>query len=410
MSGNQKIFRVLVVVVFTFICLSSVSYARQVKVLTYNVGGVFVARYRQARTKLIGPAIAELDPDIVVLQEAFNRSHRQMILKGLDASGYEYKQVKYFNHSYKYGSGLMLITKFPVIKTEMEFYSSKGPPLDFENFAGKGIVHAVLDTPDGPLDLYFTHMVARMSPVFDGQGNYIPGDKKINDRILQGHQVSSYIERTRNFENCSLIAVGDFNVSPEMLEYHYLVSKNRFQNSFDNIHPGKNPSTFSLDNMFVNDDFSRIDHIFYKNFKGAEGFNLAPVSSDIVMKQTQVHPRLGKPINLSDHYGLFTVFEVVGKDQIGLSRKWSPEISGTIVVEPESKLDPTSPESWYEFSESTMMRILDENHRTSELILPMAKMIVGLNKPGETTKIHLNPEQRESLDKLLTDQYSLSFR
>jgi len=138
------------------------------------------------------------------------------------------------------------------------------------------------------------------------------------------YQIDQIIHSSRNTQAKSIIAAGDWNVSPEMLEFHVLLKLTGFENSFDVLHPGENPSTFAKTDTWVTDDFSRIDHIFYKNFPGDQGFWVKPVESRLVMTEKVKDPA-GKEVNLSDHYGLLTVFEVFPEAKPSPARTAAPE-------------------------------------------------------------------------------------
>jgi len=117
----------------------------------------------------------------------------------------------------------------------------------------------------------------------------------------------------------AVIVAGDFNVSPELLEYQLLLARSGLKNSFDALHPGENPPTFSVDNPFVFPHLKgmnqRIDHILFRNFVTGQGPGLAPEESRVVMKETFALPS-GRQVYTSDHYGMFTVFALDGGETI----------------------------------------------------------------------------------------------
>jgi endonuclease/exonuclease/phosphatase family metal-dependent hydrolase len=296
--------------------------AKTIRVLQFNVWGIFSSKDKSFRMSENAKAIAALDPDIIALEEAFDRKSRKQIVEGLKAAGYPIGGWHYWHKPY--GSGVMLITKHPIESLAFEKYRVQCPPTNMEHYAGKGMAHAVLKTPHGPLDFYLTHVLSRTPAIFDEQGEFIPGDPFQVDRILQMYQIDQYVHQTRNPMGRSFIAAGDWNVSPEMLEFHVLLKLTGFENSFDLLHPGDNPSTFSKNDTWVIDDFSRIDHIFFKNFPGDQGFWVKPIESRVVFKEKVKDPK-GKEVNLSDHYGLLTVFEVVDQAEPSPNRTPAPE-------------------------------------------------------------------------------------
>jgi endonuclease/exonuclease/phosphatase family metal-dependent hydrolase len=296
--------------------------AKTIRVLQYNVWGIFNSKEKSFRMPEIGKAAAALNPDIISIEEAWARQSRKQILDSLKAAGYPIGGWHYWHHPY--GSGVLLITKYPIESLTFEKYRDRSPWTNMEHYAGKGLGHAVLKTPYGPLDFYLTHVLSRTPALFDAQGRVIPDDPFRKDRILEMYQIDQYLHQSRNPQGRSLIAAGDWNVSPEMLEFHVLLKLTGFENSFDTLHPGENPSTFSKKDNWVVDDFSRIDHIFYKNFAGDQGFWVEPIESRVVMTDKAKDPA-GKEVNLSDHYGLLTVFEVVKEAIPSPARTPAPE-------------------------------------------------------------------------------------
>ncbi|OGP60658.1 MAG: hypothetical protein A2V67_10550 [Deltaproteobacteria bacterium RBG_13_61_14] len=296
--------------------------AKTIRVLQFNVWGIFSSKDKSFRMSEIPKAIQALDPEIIALEEAFDRKSRKQIVEGLKAAGYPIAGWHYWHKPY--GSGVMLISKYPIESLAFEKYRVQCPPTNMEHYAGKGMAHAVLKTPYGPLDFYLTHVLSRTPAIFDAQGEFIPGDPFQVDRILQMYQIDQYVHQTHNSMGRSFIAAGDWNVSPEMLEFHVLLKLTGFENSFDLLHPGDNPSTFSKNDSWVTDDFSRIDHIFFKNFPGDQGFWVKPIESRVVFQEKVKDPK-GKEVNLSDHYGLLTVFEVVDQAEPSPDRTPAPE-------------------------------------------------------------------------------------
>ena len=313
------------VLVFSFLLLglkSQAEEAKTIRVLQYNIWGIFNSKDKAFRMDEIPKAIVALDPDIIAIEEAWASHSREQLISGLKASGYPIAGWHYWHKPY--GSGIMLISKYPIESLAFDEYRMRSPRTNLEHYCSKGMGHAVLKTPDGPLDFYLTHVLSRTPALFDAQGKVIPDDPFRKDRILEMVQIDQFIHQSRNPQGRSLIAAGDFNVSPEMLEFHALLKLTGFENSFDTLHPGENPSTFSKQDTWVYDDFSRIDHIFYKNFPGDQGFWVKPIESRLVMTEKVKGPK-GKEINLSDHYGLLTVFEVVHEAAPSPARTPAPE-------------------------------------------------------------------------------------
>ena len=383
---------ILILIVFSL--LPILSYAQmdgkdalnerpQIKVLTFNIWGIIGAKHRMDRMDAIGKRIAEVDPDILAIEEAFEWRHRRKLLNSLQEAGYKYESKLYFRNVY--GSGILFISKYPVVESDFQQYRVLGGWKDIEWLGGKGIAYLRLDTPWGGLDFFHTHAIARMTPIFDELGQYIPGDDKEVDRLLNMYQIDRYVEGMRTGTSRSIIAAGDFNVSPEMLEYNFLMALTGFESSFDTLHPGENPSTFSVENVFVDDDYSRIDHIFYKNYDAGEGFWVKPVESRVTMDGTFELPGKGTSVNYSDHYGLLTVFEVVTEEG---AVEYSPEgvtggkclckgcalpgVSGGTINLTEDNLGYWQGMALKEYAESWR-----KEKRKNQVLIPLAEVVVA---------------------------------
>lgn len=374
-------------------------------VLTFNIWGITGAKARVIRAEAIGRRIAALDPDIVAIEEAFEKRHRKVLFESLAKGGYEFADSRYFRKLY--GSGVLFISKYPIESALFEPYRVNAAFYDIERLGGKGIAHLRLATPWGPLDFFHTHALARMTPVFDNEGNYIPGDPKHIDRLLQMYQIDRFVRGQKNPRARSIIAAGDFNVSPEMLEYRFLSTLTGFENSFDAIHPGKNPSTFSPNCVFVKDDYSRIDHIFYKNFEGPEGFWLKPTSSRVEMVDRFTNPKNLKEINYSDHYGLLTEFEVIEEggaspSPAGVVSLECPCCNGECPLQGYSGgvLEITSANfrSWQDVALDVFRVAYEKKERENDLIPPMAR-VVEWDPSSDPIKIEIPSNERKAWEK-----------
>ncbi len=274
----------------------------KLRVLTYNIWGVFIAPKRKLRAKLIGKEIAKLNPDIIGFQEAFNKKHRQLILSELRASGWGKPYQVYFKKWY--GTGIWIVSKYPIEDAKIYHYPVNGYPLNSDFYAKKGVAYARIKTPFGPVDFFNTHMIARYKPVVI-KGEVFEEDRLKTDRLLQAFAISAFIqEMNLQSKNRSLIAVGDFNSPPLLLEYKLLKILSGLNNVVDEVElkgceQGEKSCQLS----------KRIDHIFYQNYSASNGFYLKPVSARVVLNKPVPSPK-GK-IKPSDHNGLLVEFLVL---------------------------------------------------------------------------------------------------
>ena len=362
----------------------------KIKVLTFNIWGIIGAKKRPVRMKAIGEKIAALDPDIIAIEEAFEAKHRKILMKSLKDSGYKFEDYRYYKNVY--GSGCLLISKYPITESYFEPYRVIGGVWDIEWLGGKGLAYLNLDTPWGPLDFFLTHAIARMSIAFDSQGNYMPGDPKQVDRLLHMYQIDHFIRTHKNPRARSIIAAGDFNVCPEMLEYQFLIKKTGLESSFEILNPGENPSTFSPVNVWVEEEYGRIDHILFKNYNGTEGFWLRPTVSRVEMNETFTNMKSGNEINYSDHYGLWTEFEVItgspeAPSPVGILAQCPAcmsDLSG--YADGKLELDSANALAWRNTALGIFAKAYDEEDRHNKLLIPLAEIITYSDETPRTIK------------------------
>jgi endonuclease/exonuclease/phosphatase family metal-dependent hydrolase len=373
-----------------------------IKVLTFNTWGIVSAKYRPERAEAMGRKIAQLDPDIVAIEEMFESPHRQIFIDSLRAHGYQPAAIIYFRKLY--GSGILFISKFPVYAAVFEPYRVNSAWYDVERLGGKGIAHLDLNTPYGRLDFFITHALSRSTPIFDPQGKFIPGDPLQVDRLVQMYQIDQFVRSHKSPWTRSIMVAGDFNVSPEMLEYQLLASITGFESSFELLNPGQNPSTFCHQtNMFVPDDFSRIDHIFFKNYEGREGFWLKPMLSRVEMTEKFKGPG-GRELNYSDHYGIYTEFEVV-TDPAAVK----PSADGVVpdgalcqacarpgYADGKISLTPENAPAWRDYALAVLAETYARKDRDNPLVIPMAEVLVA--DPAASPTVVLDAKARAELE------------
>jgi len=364
-----------------------------IKVLTFNTWEIISAKERETRAAAMGKRVAELDPDIISIQEMFEERHRKIFLQSLADHGWKPAGSAYFNRLY--GSGILFLSKYPILSITFEAYRVNAPWYDIERIGGKGLAHLLLDTPYGRLDYFITHAISRTPAIFDDDGNFIPGDPRQVDRILQMYQIDRFVRALRAPRGRSLIMSGDFNVSPEMLEYPFLVRLTGFESSFELLNPGQNPSTFcKKTDMWVTDEFSRIDHIFFKNFEGQDGFWLRPVLSRVEMTEKFKAPD-GREYNYSDHYGLYSEFEVVTDpaavkpSPAGLTRNLNACAACAAAASAGDAIALTAENApaWDDYALWVLGDAYRRKDRTSPLVIPMAEIIAADAAGGATVKL-----------------------
>jgi sphingomyelin phosphodiesterase 2 len=132
------------------------------KVLTLNVWGLaYISKARQFRIRYIAERLAEGDWDIVALQEIWVESDDWRFVRSRCAERLPY--TKFF-YSGAFGSGLAILSRFPIFATHTQPYTLNGLPLNVGQgdwFVGKAAGSISIDLGDGLLvDVFNTHTVA----------------------------------------------------------------------------------------------------------------------------------------------------------------------------------------------------------------------------------------------------------
>lgn len=353
----------------------------RIKILTYNVFGVLVAPARKARMEKIGEEIAELNPDVIGFQEAFEARHRRALVESLERSGwgkaYEFYQKKW------YGPGAWIVSRYPLLEVKMRFYPVNGTALDSDYYGKKGVAYARVKTPFGPLDFFTTHLIARYTGLYDRQGNLRENDWLKVDRLLQAEQAAWFIQNSNSGSGArSLVAVGDFNSPPALLEYKLFQELSGLNNVADET-PIQNCSG-ELEDCKLSE---RIDHIFYQNYSGPSGFYLKPVRTELVFYH-QVPTRAGK-IKLSDHNGLLTEFAVLSADDpeakisdrtragISLMAQAGSENFSGLKAQLSGGDNVIKDPVWKVFAVKTLDQFNQDQNREEKVVITLAKILTA---------------------------------
>ena len=182
--------------------------------MTFNVWGLYYkGRYRSHRIPAIGKALAELNPDLIGLQEAFIEKDRAQILRELAEVGLTHHQ--YFPSGLA-GSGLLIISRYPIVETFFHRYTKGGKPHKVWHgdwWAGKGVGLARIALPDdaGYIDFFNTHAHARY------------GTSEYDDtRLSQMTELADFISEAATHTSPAFL-VGDVNCLPNTKQHRTLV-------------------------------------------------------------------------------------------------------------------------------------------------------------------------------------------
>jgi len=402
--GAKYVGRWSLVLVWLWLLAASAS-GQELKVLSYNVWGITGAKYRPERMAEIAKRITELNPDVVVLAEAFEQEHREILLKGLREQGFPLQTVRYYPNG-GYGSGVMVLSKYPAVQDQFAGFRVYVPPGRGETKMGKGMAALQLHTPQGDIELIALHALSRTMPL-KIWGRVMQTDARKCNRLLEMYEIAEMVKQKPAETGVKgVIVAGDFNISPELLEYQLLLALSGLTNSFDALHPGENPPTFASGNSFVFPHLpgmnQRIDHILFRNFGAGHGPGLVPKESRVVMKETFALPQ-GEQIHTSDHYGMFTVFALDGAESKAGAIFGPPGISAAEAEQLRRRVKPSDlkaePELWDRFALSILKSSDEKIVYKSRAVKAAAKVIVEVNGGAE---FPLHWRDRRALRRALT--------
>eukprot|EP00164_Ancoracysta_twista_P009257 GFYU01013639.1.p1 GENE.GFYU01013639.1~~GFYU01013639.1.p1 ORF type:complete len:436 (-),score=43.72 GFYU01013639.1:121-1428(-) len=328
------------------------------KVITFNCWGVPIAKYRQRRVECIGRWIhAGADgADVVSLQELWRDRDAAYLAE-------EAGKVFPYSHFYRsgaFGSGLLLLSKYPIVYAFFHLYRHPGKPwkphhADF--YAGKGVAHSILQTTSGPVHVYLSHTHAAYEP------------KEINKteeysavRVSQMFEMAQYVNLTARGQ-FALIA-GDLNCPPTSIEYQLLRGITGLGDAFADVAHDSDQEEHTLSNRnpynarpegqyrIFNLDSNlpeTIDYILYGRVGESDPSTLNNRSTHRTVAQphlktssiccTELSVTIADTPNtlwpMSDHYGVAAVFEW-GTD--ARSSRIQTSNRGQLIVDPHTAL------------------------------------------------------------------------
>jgi endonuclease/exonuclease/phosphatase family metal-dependent hydrolase len=165
------------------------------KLVTYNIWGLpsWMTGARPGRYQQIARELERLDPDIILLQEGWTAEAR----KAAPASGPWAIARAAGQHSFFQQSGLVTLSKYPIIGGEFYPFSRMG---FLDRFVNKGVLKATIQLPGGQvLNVWNVHLQEGNSP-------------KI--RRSQVRELVARVQAAEDGQMADLVG-GDFNCTPE---------------------------------------------------------------------------------------------------------------------------------------------------------------------------------------------------
>lgn len=245
------------------------------KIVTFNVHDLYVASsHRTERMLGIAKTLANLDPDIVGIQESFVGKDRRTLLDAL--SGTRLAHHHYYQ-SATVGCGLLVLSAYPIVEPFFHRFTKNGHWYDFHRgdwWAGKGAALARIALPKGGyLDFYNTHTHARYgSSAYDV------------DQESQMTELAQFIRKSA-LSWAPAFLVGDMNCTQESKPYQLAAAGGGLKRLMD-IH-------------------SKIDHIF-----GVEN----PHYEYHVLNTEEIREKIpagSGEVELSDHPGYMSTIRII---------------------------------------------------------------------------------------------------
>ncbi|KAI9013849.1 Endonuclease/exonuclease/phosphatase [Phycomyces nitens] len=185
---------------------------KDLSVLTLNCWGLYlVAKQRKIRLRAIADALSNENHDIITLQEIW-------MLEDFEYLKTKVKHVLPFANYYysgALGSGLAILSRFPIVSTSYFRYTLAGRPLKIfhgDYYVGKGCASACINHPDiGIIEVFTTHLHAGYGDVDEYEGH----------RVTESWELSNLL-RASAAQGRQVIATGDFNSIPTSYNYALL--------------------------------------------------------------------------------------------------------------------------------------------------------------------------------------------
>ena len=169
--------------------------ALSLKLVTYNIWGLpsWMTGARPGRYPRIARELERLDPDIILLQEAWTAKAR----KAAPANGHWAIARAAGQHTFFQQSGLVTLSKWPIIGGEFYPFSHAAFP---DRLVNKGVLKVTLRLPGGQvLNVWNVH-------VQEGRSAKL--------RLSQVRELVSRVQATEDGQIADLVG-GDFNCTPD---------------------------------------------------------------------------------------------------------------------------------------------------------------------------------------------------
>jgi endonuclease/exonuclease/phosphatase family metal-dependent hydrolase len=260
------------------------------RTLTLNVWGLPSAPDREFRMAHTADVLAEGDYDLVAVQEAWLGIDRDTLRAGAREGGLVHDV--FFDEG-TFGTGLMLLSRYPLADAVFSRYTLNGDPLVADRYVPKGVGYARTSTPQGALDVYVTHTIAQHNQS-DAEDRYRP------HRVAQLYELAEQVNAW-SAESAALV-MGDLNVRPDQFAYGMFGALTGMADGFTALHPGEPGYTYSALNPYKPGTHTR--RLDYTLARSGGTTRLTPESAEVVLTLVPMTADTPQPKAYSDHYGV----------------------------------------------------------------------------------------------------------
>ncbi|MCJ1396085.1 phospholipase C type enzyme [Xylographa bjoerkii] len=213
--------------------MSSPTPPQNLNLLTLNCWGLkYISTSRSARLSQIEHEISTTQPTphIVALQECWTYADYLSIR----ASTRSILRYSKFYHSGIFGSGLVILSAYPIIASTMHLYSLNGRPTAFYRgdwFVGKGVACATIRFGTGPsdvLEVFCTHLHAPYEKE--------PHDSYLCHRTAQAWEIAKLLRGAAERGHL-VVGLGDFNMVPLSLAHRLIEGYAPVRDVWRVLHP-----------------------------------------------------------------------------------------------------------------------------------------------------------------------------
>ena len=209
------------------------SIVTSLNILTLNCWGLkFISKLRHQRLEEIGRRLAAASPtpEIVGLQECWTQED-YLRIRELTRKILPYGK---FYHSGIFGGGLAILSKFPIIDSNMVRYPLNGRPTAFfrgDWFVGKGVACATIELAPRSGDIvevFCTHLHAPYERE--------PNDSYLCHRTAQAWEIAKLMRGAAE-KGHAVIGLGDFNMVPLSFAHQLITAHAPVQDVWRVLHP-----------------------------------------------------------------------------------------------------------------------------------------------------------------------------